>query len=260
MIERLSITFLGTGTSQGIPVIGDQHPVCRSEDPKDQRLRTSALIECNQYYIVIDCGPDFRQQLLRNPIPQLDGVFFTHEHADHTHGIDDLRPFYFRQGRLKVYACDRTFRSLRTRFDYVFENDGKKHPGAPEIETFVVDPERPFDFEGVEVVPVVANHHRIDVLGFRIGPLAYMTDVKYMEESQISKLIGVDVLVLSALRRKPHPAHLTLDEAVELSGRIGARRTYLTHLSHMMGFHEETQAELPDRVMLAYDNLRLDIV
>lgn len=259
MIEELSITFLGTGTSQGVPVIGSDHPVCLSEDPRDKRLRTSALIRWNGRNLVIDSGPDFRQQLLRNPIPRLDAVLYTHEHADHTHGIDDVRPFFFRQGKLNVYATKHVFDNLKRRFDYVFANDGQRYAGAPEVLTHLIDPSVPFEVDGLHVVPVIGHHQHIDVLGFRFGPLAYFTDVKSVDEEELRKLEGLDVLVLSALRREPHPSHLTLDEALTLAERIGAKRTYFTHLSHLMGFHEEVEAELPPQVFIAYDNLTVKL-
>ncbi len=260
MITDLSITFLGTGTSQGIPVIGNDHPVCLSEDPKDKRLRTSALIRCNQRYMVIDCGPDFRQQLLNNPIPRLDALLLTHEHADHTHGIDDLRPFFFRQGKLRVYATRKVFSSLERRFDYIFDRSENRYPGAPEVDSREIVPEMPFHVDDIEVIPVEGQHHRITVLGFRIGPLAYLTDIKSLKNKEKDKLKDLEVLVLSALRKDPHPSHLSLDEAVELACSIGARRTYFTHISHLMGFHEETEASLPQGIFLAYDNLQLQVI
>lgn len=258
MDDMLTITFLGTGTSQGIPVIGSDHPVCFSKDHKDKRLRVSVLISWKDFNYVIDCGPDFRQQMLTNSVSKLDGILFTHEHADHTAGIDDIRPFFFRQGDIPIYAHERVVTSLNTRFDYIFA-DENRYPGAPAVKVNTVIKDKPFDLEGVEVVPIEAYHNRLQVFGYKIGGFAYLTDVKSIEEDQIQKIIGSKILVVNALRKEPHHSHFSLEEALAFAERVGAEKTYFTHISHIMGFHEEVEKQLPKNVFLAYDNLKLKI-
>ena len=186
MDDTMTITFLGTGTSQGIPVIGSNHPVCLSTDPKDKRLRVSVLISWKNYNYVIDCGPDFRQQMLTNPIDKLDGILFTHEHADHTAGIDDIRPFFFRQGDIPIYAHPRVLDSLRKRFDYIFA-DEDRYPGAPAVQVHEVAKNKNIPLGDIDVVPIEAFHNRLQVFGYRFGEFVYMTDVKRVEEEEIKK-------------------------------------------------------------------------
>ncbi|MGX1930371.1 MBL fold metallo-hydrolase [Flagellimonas sp. 2504JD4-2] len=254
----MTITFLGTGTSQGIPIIGSNHPVCLSSDPKDKRLRVSVLISWNDFHYVIDCGPDFRQQMLANPIPKLDGILFTHEHADHTAGIDDIRPFFFRQGDIPIYAHERVAQSLKRRFDYIFA-DEDRYPGAPAVKVNLVEKNSPLKLEGLEVIPIEAYHNRLPVFGYRFGDFVYLTDVKRVEEDQMEKIANAKVLVINALRKEPHHSHFNLDEALVFAEKMGAERTYFTHISHLLGFHAEVQRELPENVCLAYDNLKLKI-
>nr|WP_299173283.1 MBL fold metallo-hydrolase [uncultured Allomuricauda sp.] len=254
----MTITFLGTGTSQGIPIIGSDHPVCLSNDPKDKRLRVSVLISWNNFNYVIDCGPDFRQQMLSNPIPKLDGILFTHEHADHTAGIDDIRPFFFRQGDIPIYAHERVVQSLKRRFDYIFA-DEDRYPGAPAVKINLVEKDTAIPLNGVTVIPIEAYHNRLPVLGYRFGDFVYLTDVKRMEKEEEDKIRGAKVLVINALRKEPHYSHFNLDEALVFAERVGAERTYFTHISHMLGFHSEVEKELPENVFLAYDNLQLTI-
>jgi phosphoribosyl 1,2-cyclic phosphate phosphodiesterase len=249
------LTFLGTGTSQGIPVIGSDHPVCKSTDSKDKRLRVSVLFEIGDVKIVVDCGPDFRQQMLTLGISTIDAVLFTHEHADHTAGLDDLRPFYFRQGDLHCYMTQRVHQSLSERFQYIFTTKNK-YPGAPTLDVHLFD-EESFMIKDVEVIPVEADHGYLPVHGFRIGDVAYMTDVKTIEDSQKQKLLNLDVLVINALRGEPHNSHLNVKEALELVKELQPKRTYFTHISHHLGFHEVVQERLPNGVYLAYDNLKL---
>ena len=211
----LKITFLGTGTSQGIPIIGSDHPVCLSNDPRDKRLRVSVMLEWDQQYFVIDCGPDFRQQLLANPIPRLDGLLFTHEHADHTAGLDDIRPFFFRQGALDLYAEIQVQKALRQRFAYIFETENK-YPGAPTVNLNTLHKDQPFDLGGKKVIPVEVLHNQWPVMGFRIDDFAYLTDVKTIAKEERKKLQGLDILVISALRVAPHPMHLNLEEALQI--------------------------------------------
>lgn len=258
MDDVMTITFLGTGTSQGIPIIGSDHPVCLSNDPKDKRLRVSVLISWNNFNYVIDCGPDFRQQMLSNPIPKLDGILFTHEHADHTAGIDDIRPFFFRQGDIPIYAHERVVQSLKRRFDYIFA-DEDRYPGAPAVKINLVEKDTAIPLNGTTVIPIEAYHNRLPVLGYRFGDFVYLTDVKRMEKEEEDKISGAKVLVINALRKEPHYSHFNLDEALVFAERVGAERTYFTHISHMLGFHSEVEKELPENVFLAYDNLQLTI-
>jgi phosphoribosyl 1,2-cyclic phosphate phosphodiesterase len=250
----LKIHFLGTGTSQGIPVIGSNHPVCLSPNPKDKRLRVSILIQWEHANVVVDCGPDFRQQMLRVNCETLDAVLFTHEHADHTAGIDDIRPFFFKQGDIPVFGSKRVLDILSQRFDYIFSKENK-YPGAPSV--LVNKVEAPFDFMNKVVVPINVMHNQIPVLGYRIDDFAYLTDVKTIKPSEIEKLKGLDLLVLSALQIKTHPNHLNLDEALNLIQKIAPKRCYLTHISHFMGFHDEVSEKLPPNVFLAYDTLTI---
>lgn len=253
----LKITFLGTGTSQGIPIIGSDHPVCLSNDPRDKRLRVSVLLEWNRQYFVIDCGPDFRQQLLANPIPRLDGLLFTHEHADHTAGLDDIRPFCFRQGALELYADAQVQNALRQRFAYIFETENK-YPGAPTANLNTLHKDEPFELGGKKVIPVEVLHNQLSVMGFRIDDFAYLTDVKTIAAEERQKLQNLDVLIISALRVEPHPMHLNLEEALQIVNELQPKRTYFTHISHLLGFHEEVSQQLPDTVFLAYDNLQIE--
>ena len=258
MGHGLSVTFLGTGTSQGIPIIGSNHPVCLSSDPKDKRLRVSVLVSWNDYNYVIDCGPDFRQQMLVNPIERLDGILFTHEHADHTAGIDDIRPFFFRQGDIPIYAHERVVQSLKRRFDYIFA-DEDRYPGAPAVQVQLIDKDSPFRLNDLEVIPIEVYHNRLPIFGFRLQGFVYLTDVKRIEESEMLKLKDVKVLVVNALRIEPHYSHFNLEEALEFAAKVNAERTYFTHISHLLGFHEVVEEKLPPNVYLAYDNLKITV-
>lgn len=258
MDDRMTITFLGTGTSQGIPVIGSNHPVCLSKDPKDKRLRVSVLVSWDDYNFVVDCGPDFRQQMLLHPIEKLDGILFTHEHADHTAGIDDIRPFFFRQGDIPIYAHQRVINSLKRRFDYIFA-DENRYPGAPAVQVFEVTKDKPIPLGGLNIIPIEAYHNRLQVFGYRFGEFVYLTDIKKVEEEEIKKIKGAKVLVVNALREEPHHSHFNLEEALEFAEIAGADETYFTHISHLLGFHEEVEKRLPPNVHLAYDNLQLKI-
>ena len=256
MDAAFSVTFLGTGTSQGIPIIGSKHPVCLSNDPKDKRLRVSVLLSWEDKNYVIDCGPDFRQQMLANPIDELNGILFTHEHADHTAGIDDIRPFFFRQGDIPIYAEKRVITALKRRFDYIFANENR-YPGAPAVKVREIDSETNFKLGDELAVPIRVFHNRLPILGFRIREFAYLTDVKKVEEQEMNKLKKLKVLVVNALRVDAHHSHFNLEEALEFAQNVGAERTYFTHISHLLGFHEEVQSSLPENVFLAYDNLKI---
>jgi len=253
----LDVTFLGTGTSQGIPIIGSEHPVCLSKDSKDKRLRVSILITWNNLNILIDCGPDFRQQMLANNIKNLDAIFYTHEHNDHTAGLDDIRPFFFRQGDIPVYAHERVLKALRKRFEYIFTTENK-YPGAPGVIENIIK-NKAFNFEGLTVTPINFMHNRLQVFGFRVEDFAYLTDIKSIEDAEVEKLGDLKVLVVSALRIEPHHSHFNLEEALEFIERIKPEKTYLTHISHMLGFHSEVEQTLPENVHLAYDNLKITV-
>lgn len=249
----MKLTFLGTGTSQGVPVITCDCPVCRSENPRDKRLRASVLIETGGKTFVVDTGPDFRQQMLREDVKTLDAVLFTHRHKDHTAGMDDVRSFNFKQKRpMPIYADALTLEGLRMEFAYIF--NGENYPGVPKVEVKVID-DQPFMAEGLEVTPVRVFHHRMPVLGFRLDDFAYVTDANRIPPESMARLQGLDVLVLNALRREKHLSHFTLDEALEVITELKPRRAYLTHISHLLGLHDEVSAELPENVFLAYDGL-----
>ncbi|MEA1787478.1 MBL fold metallo-hydrolase [Arenibacter sp. GZD96] len=254
----MKITFLGTGTSQGIPVIGSRHPVCLSQDPKDKRLRVSVMISWDTYTYVIDCGPDFRQQMLTHAVEKINGILFTHEHADHTAGIDDIRPFFFRQGDIPIYAHKRVIDSLKHRFDYIFA-DENRYPGAPAVHVNLVKNNVPFKVGNRMAIPIEAFHNRLQVFGYRITDFVYLTDVKRMATEEMSKLKDVRVLVINALREEPHHSHFNLKEAIEFIEAVKPTKAYLTHISHVMGFHEEVQKKLPKNVYLAYDNLSVTV-
>nr|WP_315164484.1 MBL fold metallo-hydrolase [uncultured Flavobacterium sp.] len=254
----MKVYFLGTGTSQGIPVIGSNHPVCKSTDFKDKRLRVSVWISWGNHSFVIDCGPDFRQQMLSSNCQKVDGILFTHEHADHTAGIDDIRPFNFIQGEIPIYAHQRVIDNLRRRFDYVFETVNK-YPGAPSVATIEVVNNEPFSLGNKTVIPIDVMHGNLQVFGYRIDDFAYLTDVKTIEKSEIEKLKNLKVLVINALREEPHDTHFNLKEALDFITLVQPRTTYLTHISHIMGYHEEVQKNLPPNVFLAYDNLEITL-
>ena len=254
----MKVYFLGTGTSQGIPVIGSNHPVCKSTDLKDKRLRVSIWVSWDNYSFVIDCGPDFRQQMLASNCPKVDGILFTHEHADHTAGIDDIRPFNFKQGEIPIYAHQRVLSDLRKRFGYVFETVNK-YPGAPSVTTIEVINEQPFRIGNKVAIPVNVMHGNLQVFGYRIDDFAYLTDVKTIDVIEIQKLKNLKVLVINALREEPHDTHFNLQEALDFITLVQPEKAYLTHISHIMGFHKEVQKKLPANVFLAHDNLEITL-
>nr|WP_315140706.1 MBL fold metallo-hydrolase [uncultured Flavobacterium sp.] len=254
----MNVYFLGTGTSQGIPVIGSDHEVCKSTDSKDKRLRVAVWVHWENYSFVIDCGPDFRQQMLTSNCKKVDGILFTHEHADHTAGLDDIRPFNFRQGEMPIYAHKRVIDNLKRRFDYVFETINK-YPGAPSVKTIEVVNNEPFVIGNKTAIPVNVMHGNLQVFGYRIDDFAYLTDVKTIAESEVEKLKNLKVLVVNALREEPHNTHFNLQEALDFITLVQPEKAYLTHISHILGFHNEVQKKLPENVFLAYDTLEITI-
>lgn len=253
----MKLTFLGTGTSQGIPVIGSDHPVCLSKDPRDNRLRTSAYIEVDGKHIVIDTGPDFRQQMLNNKVKQVDAILFTHEHRDHTAGFDDIRPFNFMQKKdMPLYCSSRVAVAMKRDYAYVFE--ANKYPGAPGAEIHEIE-NKPFEIDGVYVLPIEVMHMKLPVFGFRINDLTYITDAKTISLKEKEKIKGSKVLILNCLRIKEHYSHFNLEEALTLVEELKPERTYFTHISHLLGFHEEVSKSLPNNVYLAYDGLQIEI-
>lgn len=249
------LTFLGTGTSQGVPVIGCSCPVCLSLDFRDKRFRSSIHLEVMGQSIVIDTGPDFRMQMLREGIKKLDAVLFTHEHKDHTAGLDDIRPFnFYQQADIPIFGRKAVLEQLQREYAYIF-ND-KKYPGVPQVTCVEID-YQPFQVNGVGITPLPVLHYKLPVLGFRIGNFSYITDANSIPNETYSLLEGSEILVLNALQKEPHISHFTLDQAIEQARRIGATNTYFTHISHRLGVHEEIEKELPEGVHLAYDGLKL---
>lgn len=253
----MRVTFLGTGTSQGVPVIACSCAVCRSADKKDKRLRASVLVETRGKVLIIDTGPDFRQQMLRAQVEQLDAVLFTHEHKDHIAGLDDIRAFNFKQGKpVPIYCAPRVQEALKREFHYAFAE--QRYPGVPQMKIHAIGT-KAFNIDTLEVTPVEVLHYKLPVLGFRIGDFTYITDAKTITETEMEKVRGSKVLVLNALQKDKHISHLTLDEAVELAQKLEVEQCYLTHISHRMGLHAEIEKELPPGIHLAYDELKLEI-
>jgi len=255
----MQIYFLGTGTSQGIPVIGSSHSVCLSNDAKDKRLRVSVWITWDENSIVIDCGPDFRQQMLVSGCQKLDALLFTHEHADHTAGLDDIRPFYFKQSKpIPVYGHRDVLENLAVRFDYIFKTENK-YPGAPSVEPIEVINNIPFLLGGKEIIPINVNHGGTQVFGYRVDDFVYLTDVKTINDVEVEKVKNAKVLVINCLREEEHHSHFNLQDALDFIHLVQPTKAYLTHISHLLGFHEEVQKRLPANVFLAYDNLKITI-
>ena len=252
----MKITILGSGTSTGVPEVGCTCEVCRSDDPHDKRLRTSALVETHDTRILIDCGPDFREQVMNLPFQSIDGVLITHEHYDHVGGLDDLRPFC-RFSEIPVYSDAYTAAHLRARMPYCFVD--KKYPGVPRIYLQEVEVGRPFYVRETEILPVTVMHGRLPILGYRIGRrLGYVTDMLTLPDASYEQLQGLDVLVINALRPQPHSTHQSIPEALAAAERIGARETYFIHMSHHAGLHVEINRQLPPHVHFAYDGMEID--
>ncbi|MBL0327804.1 MAG: MBL fold metallo-hydrolase [Cytophagaceae bacterium] len=254
----MKITFLGTGTSTGVPVLTCKCDVCRSLDFRDKRLRVSLLIQFKGSNIVIDTGPDFRQQALAADLTHLDAVIFTHEHKDHTAGLDDVRPFNYLQGikNCPIYAHPRVIEQLKQEYHYAFQEN--PYPGVPIIECHEIS-DKPFIVKGLEFLPINVLHHKLQVYGFRFNDFTYITDANYIAEEEIEKIKGSKILVINALQRQDHISHFTFQQAIDLSEKIGAGHTYFTHISHKLGRHSEVEKELPAHISLAYDGLSVSI-
>lgn len=253
---HLEVTFLGTGTSQGVPTVACECSVCQSVDYRDKRFRSSILIKSKDKQILVDTGPDFRSQMLTNHVKHLEAVLFTHAHRDHTAGFDDLRAFYFKLGRdFPVYAEKMVWDSLREMFGYIFSE--YRYPGVLTVEENVINSKDNFQIAGIEITPIRVLHYKLPVLGFRFGKFAYITDASSIPEEEWEKLEGLDVLVVNGLQREPHISHFTFDEAIEVILKSKAKKGYLTHISHKLGKHAEVEKELPDHIRLAYDGLTI---
>lgn len=253
----MKITFLGTGTSQGIPVIACPCPVCQSSDIRDKRLRTSALIEVEGVTIVIDAGPDFRQQMLTANVTKLDAIILTHEHRDHIAGLDDVRAFnWVHQKPMDIWAEARVQDSIKNEFAYVFAE--QKYPGIPEVVLNNIDGHT-FEVNGVKIIPIRCYHHKLPIYGFRIGDLTYITDTNFIPEEEKEKIVGSKYLIVNALRHQKHLSHFSLSEAVKCISSFSPRKGYITHISHQMGFSENINKGLPDNICLAYDGLTINV-
>jgi phosphoribosyl 1,2-cyclic phosphate phosphodiesterase len=251
------VTFLGTGTSQGVPIICCECAVCKSNNPKDNRLRSSILIESETTKVIIDAGPDFRQQLLRKNLKTLDAVVFTHEHKDHIAGLDEVKAFnYFNKIKMPVYATERVQAALKREFAYIFSEE--KYPGIPEIDLHTIT-EEPICINDITLLPIDVIHYKMPVKSYRIGNFTYITDANYISESEKEKIKGSEIIVVNALRKEPHLSHYTFAEAIELMKELNPKKAYFTHISHQLGLHQDVSQELPDFIELAYDGLQIKI-
>jgi len=253
----LKITFLGTGTSQGVPVIGCTCQVCRSVDYRDKRLRVSVHLQVEGKSIIIDAGPDFRQQVLRERIRTLDALVFTHEHKDHTAGLDDIRAYNFSQNiDMPIYGEERVLEQLKLEFAYIFADF--KYPGIPQVQLHPIT-NAPFEVEGIPFIPIRVKHYRLPIFGYRVGDFTYITDANFISEEEKDKVRGSKVIVLNALREEPHISHFSLQQAIDLLQELKPEQAYLTHISHLLGQHREVEPRLPDFIHLAYDGLQLEV-
>ncbi len=253
----MKVTFLGTGTSQGVPVIACLCRVCTSTDARDNRLRSSIHISHNNNSFVIDSGPDFRQQMLRSKIVDLTALIFTHEHKDHVAGMDDIRAFnYILEKKIDVYASQRVQDALKREFPYIFQDF--KYPGVPQVNLHLID-NKPFTIEGLEFIPIEVIHYKLPIFAYRFHDFSYVTDANFISEEEKEKIKGSEILVLNALRREKHVSHYNLEEALQLVEELKPGKTYLTHISHQLGLHSEVEKELPENVFLAYDGLEIKV-
>jgi len=253
----LKVTFLGTGTSQGVPVIGCDCQVCKSLDFRDKRFRSSIHLEANGVSLVVDTGPDFRMQMLRAGVKKLDAVIFTHEHKDHTAGLDDIRPYNFSQQMdIPIFGRRQVLEQIKQEYSYIFST--KKYPGVPQVNAIEIT-ENPFRVNGLSIIPIPVLHYKLPVLGFRFGDFSYVTDANFIPAESMKLLEGTEILILDALQKDSHISHFTLDEAVEIAQKIGAKKTYFTHISHRMGLHDQIDRELPEGIALGYDGLEITL-
>ena len=254
----MTITFLGTGTSQGVPVIACECPVCLSADKKDKRLRSSIMIEIDGKTLVVDTGPDFRYQMLREKVKHLDAILYTHEHKDHIAGLDDIRAFNYRQkAAIPIYASQRVIKALQREFYYIF--DSFSYPGIPQVHIHEITNDAFVIGEHIEIKPIEVQHFKLPVMGFRINDFTYITDAKTVDDAEFKKIIGTKVLVINALQREKHISHFTLSEAISFARKVNAKQTYFTHISHLLGKHSDVSKELPEGIFLAYDGLKLTL-
>ncbi len=254
---KLELVFLGTGTSQGVPVIGCNCIVCESKNKKDQRLRSSLLVKVNSHNILIDIGPDFREQMLKSHTIDIDGILLTHQHRDHTAGLDDIRPIYYLNKKpIELYAENKVIESIKNEFHYFF--NANKYPSKPSINHHIID-NSTFYISGIKIQPIRVMHHKLPIFGYRIGDVSYITDANYISPLEKKKMIGSKVVIINSLQKAPHISHYSLKESLALIKELNPDKAYLTHISHNMGCYVEVNKELPDNVYLAYDNLRLMI-
>ncbi len=255
-MSRTRLTFLGTGTSQGVPMIGCGCEVCRSSDPRDKRLRASVLVEHEGLRILVDAGPDFRYQMLRAGVSSLDAILLTHNHKDHTGGLDDIRAFNYHEKKATQIYCEQYVEeSLRKEYSYAFEEI--KYPGAPEWDVHIID-DKPFTINKVEIIPIRGRHFKLPVLGYRFGNIAYCTDMNHISDEEYAKLQGLDHFIINCVRRGRHISHYSLEQAIEVAQKVGAKHSWLTHLSHQLPCYEELTKELPEGILPAFDGLVIE--
>lgn len=254
--KQLKVTFLGTGTSTGVPMITSKHPVALSKDPRDKRLRSSIVFSWDEINYVIDCGPDFRQQMIRENIESINGILFTHEHADHIAGLDEIRPYCFQMGAVPIYSSNRVLNVLKKRYDYIFATENR-YPSAPKVAANIISHQNSFYLDGVKISPIEVMHGRLPIFGYRFNDIAYVTDIKTISEEEKNKLYNLDVLIVTGLKKELHPTHFNLEEALAFIRELKPKKAYLTHISEQLGLHEEVEKELPENVFLAYDGLKI---
>lgn len=255
-MSKTQLTFLGTGTSQGVPMIGCGCEVCKSTDPRDKRLRASVLVEHEGLRILVDAGPDFRYQMLRAGVSSLDAILLTHNHKDHTGGLDDIRAFnYLEKKATQIYCEKYVEESLRKEYSYAFEEI--RYPGAPEWDVHIID-DKPFTVNGVEIIPIRGRHFKLPVLGYRFGNIAYCTDMNHIPDEEYEKLHNLDHFIINCVRRGRHISHYSLEQAIEVAQKVGAKHSWLTHLSHQLPCYEDLKKELPEGILPAFDGLVLD--